>query len=38
MRNRYLGNYKKEGEKSLHVLTGGVKNEMLGSKWTPFMH
>ena len=30
MRNSYLGNYKKEGEKHLHILTEDAKNEILG--------
>ena len=36
MRNLYLGNYKKEGEKSLRVLTGDAKNEMLGPSGPPY--
>ena len=39
MRNWYLGNYKKEGEKSLPILTGGAKNEILGpSRPLSLMH
>ena len=37
MCNWYLGNYKKEGEKYLRVLTGDAKNEMLGPSGPP-MH
>ena len=29
MRNLYVGSYQKEAEKSLHVLTGDAKTEML---------
>ena len=36
MRYWYLGNYKKEGEKSLRVLTGGAKNEMLSPSGSPY--
>ena len=37
MRNWYLGNYKKkEGEKSLCILTGDAKNEMLGPSGPPY--
>ena len=36
MRKWYLGNYKKEGEKSLRVLTGSAKNEMLGPSGPPY--
>ena len=35
MRNRYLGNYKKEN--FLRILTGNAKNEMLGPSGPP-MH
>ena len=38
MRSWYLGNYKKEGEKYLHVLIGDVKNKMLGPSGPPLMH
>ena len=37
MRNWYLGNYKKEGEKSLRVLTGVAKNEMFGPSGPPYV-
>ena len=37
MRDRYLGNYRKEGE-SLRVLTGDAKNKMFGPSGLPFMH
>ena len=35
MRNLYLGNYKKDGEKSLRMLTGDLKNEMVGPSGPP---
>ena len=38
MRNWYLGNYKKEGEKSLPVKTGGAKNKMLGPGGSALMY
>ena len=38
VRNWYWGNYKKEGEKSLPVKKGGVKNEIMGPSGPPLMH
>ena len=38
MRNRWSGNYQKRTEKSLHVLTGDAKNEILGPSGPPLMH
>ena len=37
MRNWCLGNYKKEGEKSLRDLIGDAKNDMLGPS-DPLVH
>ena len=36
MGNWYLGNYKKEGDKSLPVKTGGAKNEIMGPSGPPY--
>ena len=35
MRNWYLSNYEKKGEKHLRLLRGDANNEKAGSKWTP---
>ena len=38
MRNLYLGNYKNEGVKSLHVLTKDAKNKIFGPTGPPHVY